>query len=204
MNRSLFKGFVRPVTALALLALLLAQTNPARAADEGLDDIIDRLRQDDIKAVGLIALVFSYPAEADHAREQLRRNWWAFQPGVKLTPEQLHVAEVEFQKVGDGLRDLMQSRSVKDLKFAGVDRLGLSTLQDWYFIAAAPEGPILLRVSVGYVENARVFGIRWYTTWDEIKHVLANVQYKLGKAVLTISYTPRKDREAGGPATRPE
>ena len=85
----------------------------------------------------------------------------------------------KFDQMWDELMRTTTAFDVTQVSFIGCDDVCLMKCLDLYYAAATTSGPMVIKFSLefGVKGHARLFGIKTYTGWDEIKQVVRGIQH---------------------------
>lgn len=191
------------VLGVVCVALIGANGNVSAQPQQSLDDVLTNPQVvQSVKALGLAILSQGDPAIAEHDAAELRRSFWASRPDAGLTEIEAEVALKEFDRAWQVMAGVVREREIKSIQFVGMDLVLLKRSLDWYYGVATPRGPVLIRFSVQYNQDApmSIHGVRVWTDWEEIKGVTRQLDLRAESKVMTITANPAAKSP---PATRP-
>lgn len=170
-----------------------------QSAEKTLDDVLKNpgLVQS-IKTVGLAVLSQADPVHAQHDAQEVRKTFWAARPEAKLTKDESELALKDFDRSWQNMAAVVRKRKIHSVHFVGMDLVLLKRSLDWYYGAATPQGPVLIRISVQYNDEGpmTMHGVRVWSEWDEVKAVVREIDMKAESKVLTIVSTPQTSDQA--------
>ena len=173
------------------------------------DDLTDEMTSNPammttIRSLGVMACLGQEGAkDAAHDKAELKRNFWAFQPDVKLSDAERATQTAAFDKMWGELLAVSTGYNVDKVSFIGCDSVLSSHCMDLYFVAYTPNGPALFRFSMEFKvgDKARVMNVQAITGWETVKEAARKIEHSVNPTrVPTITYTPKPSV----PETEPE
>ncbi len=175
------------LASLVLLNLVRSST----AAEPTLDEFLASSgRMNDVKQIGLVLASQTDPNVAERNARELRKSHWAASPRAALSPPDAEVELKRWDAEWDRVNRVIVDRKITGLSLAGIDLVLLRRTQDWYYAANSPRGPVMIRVSVQYYDDApmTIHGIRVWTDWDQIKYISERIHLPARDTVFSVEY----------------
>jgi hypothetical protein len=177
----------------SLIVLLIAAFCSLDRADEVLDDLMTTPAMAvTIKTLGIFACSGRLSVkDVEHNKTEFKKNFWAFEPDVKLSDQEVAEQEKFFDQMWDSVYAVSAEYNVNQVSFIGCDTVLLSQCVDMYYAAFTTKGPVLFKFSVEFKvnEHARLFNAQTYTKWDQIKEIVRGIQHQVSLTrvpVLTV------------------
>ncbi len=192
----------RVLTILTLILLTLALTGdrstilaaPEDKDSNSLDAFMQNAqRVNDVRLMGMVVLTLRDPAMATAHRAEVAKNYWAFRPDAKLSPAEDELELTRFNGMYDSLVETVRLYEIDELFFAGYDNVVITRCQDWYFAALTPRGPVIVRFSIMFKDQPRIFNMETITGWEQVKRTHKAIEHRAGDKIMRIALNPPKD-----------